>query len=159
MFAQDELTYYDDYSGETVYAPVEITYDPTLWTGEQVGGEYYAPYTVTYDPALWTGEQVGGIAQSGGFLDIFKSIFGVVSPAIQSVLKSTGVSLPTTTTAQTAAQVAATQAAAKSPTLTGSIASLTSSPLLLISLAVGGYMLIRRRGKKGKGNGKRKGRR
>ncbi len=107
------------------------------------------------EPAAWVKEWVAGYtpaevaSQGGGALDIVKSILGIVSPIAQSILKATGstIKLPTT--------VSPTITAAKTTTpSTGVLASLTSSPLLLVGLAVGGFMLLRKKGK-----GKKRGRR
>ncbi len=145
-YGEDFLVSIDD---SLNYAPAEITYDPTLWTGEQVGGEDYAPYTVTYDPALWTGDQVGGVSASGGsFLDIFKSIINTASPVVTSILRSGGSELPKGMATST---TSALPVKTVSGSLSGSLASVTSNPLLLIGLGGGGFMFLKSRiGKKSK---------
>ena len=133
MLGQDE--YYDFYNpGAEDVSPDYYYYEePSIeeWPSE-------ARYVETYQAQQ---EAIQSQVESGsGFFDIFKSIVGLATPVVTSIIRAgqdspttyvptTSIGLPVRTTTQTSSL----------------IASLTSSPLLLIGLGVGGFLLLRNR--------------
>lgn len=117
----------DEYPSEMRYVDIY----QSLYPSEEYPSEtrYVASYQ-EQQAAIQETAQAGG-----GFFDTLKSIFGVVAPLVMTAVKGG------TTVAQKKGAVA--KAGVTAPG--GLLASVTSSPLLLGGLAVGGYLLLRGR--------------
>jgi len=146
-FGQDE--YYDFYNPEIEDVGVDYVepyvdiyafdYDPGTGFTETIPAEDYPSeirYVTNYQ------EQQAAIqvqATSGaGFFDIFKSILGLAAPVITSAMRAG--QTPTTTLPKISTGLPVKTAGL-------SLSSLTSNPLLLIGLGLGGFLLLRGRGK------------
>lgn len=77
------------------------------------------------------------VEAGSSFLDIFKTILDIATPVVTSVIKAGQVPVPTTIT-KTATGLSV------QPLTAG----ISSSSLLLIAAGLGGFMILRKRGKK-----------
>jgi len=145
LFGQDEYDYAAAEGYETPYYEdpyVDIyafDYDPGTGGAETIPAFDYpseARYVTNYQ------EQQAVIqaqaASGAGFFDIFKSILGLATPVITSAMRAG--QTPTTTLPRTSIGLPVKTAGL-------SLSSLTSNPLLLIGLGLGGFLLLRKRRK------------
>lgn len=120
--------------------------DPTY-----IGGQTYEEEIT---PPAWVSEwvsqyQPGEVAAAGGgFFDIMKSIVSVVSPIATSILKAYKPTFEIPGFTPIVTKPAAATTAAAPTTVSTSIASIMSNPLLLAGIGLGAFMLLRKKGGK-----------
>lgn len=147
LFGQDEYDYAAEVGYETPYYEESYSdiyafdYDPGTGSTETIPAFDY-PSESRY-VTNWQEQQeaIQSQAASGaGFFDIFKSILGLATPIITSAIRTgQGTAILPATTGK---------ASVGASSITSAIKSITSNPLLLIGLGVGGFLLLRGRGKK-----------
>lgn len=140
------VDYAMDYAVDYVEPYVDIYsayYDPGTGVTEMTSTYDYpseSRYVTSYQEQQATIQ--AQVASGGGFLNIFKSILGIAAPVVTSIVKA-GQTPTTTVLPKTSTGVPV-----RTSSIGGIISSITSSPILLIGLGVGGFLLLRGRGRK-----------